>query len=221
MAKTDQNERDTLEPSAGCVAVPADQRLAGEDRSETLTNIVETAAAKAEQDYVTIGDMVTPDHTAHFSPLLLLPAIALVSPLSGIPLFSTVMGAIIFLVSLQMVAGRAHIWLPKWLLTLRTKGRYAKGALTQLKPTSRWLENRTSRRWAILTRKPLVVVPQVLCLLSGLLLPFLEFVPFSSSLVGLAVALLALGMMARDGVILVIGYIPYILIGGLITGMTT
>ena len=42
------------------------------------------------------------------------------------------------------------------------------------------------------------------------MMPFLEFVPFSSSLVGGAVALLAFGMFARDGLFVMLGLTVYV-----------
>jgi hypothetical protein len=40
-------------------------------------------------------------------------------------------------------------------------------------------------------------------------MPFLEFVPFSSSALGAGVALLAIGMLSRDGVITLLALLPY------------
>jgi len=42
------------------------------------------------------------------------------------------------------------------------------------------------------------------------MMPFLEFVPFSSSLIGSAVALLAFGMLARDGLFVIFGLTVYV-----------
>ncbi len=74
----------------------------------------------------------------------------------------------------------------------------------------RWLDARTHRRMSYLVTPPLVFIPQILCVLTGLTMPFLEFVPFSSSLAGTAVALLAFGMFAKDGLFILFGVTPYI-----------
>jgi len=42
------------------------------------------------------------------------------------------------------------------------------------------------------------------------MMPFSEFVPFSSSLIGGAVALLAFGMLARDGLFVILGLAVYV-----------
>jgi hypothetical protein len=62
----------------------------------------------------------------------------------------------------------------------------------------------------VFVHRPLIFIPQTFCVLSGLMMPFLEFVPFSSSLVGAAVALLAFGMLARDGLFVMLGLALYL-----------
>jgi hypothetical protein len=48
--------------------------------------------------------------------------------------------------------------------------------------------------------------------MSGLMMPVLEFVPFSSTTLGIGVTLLALGMLTRDGAVTLVGLVPYALI---------
>ena len=182
-----------------------------------LTQVVEEIVEVPEGPTVSLREIVEAMGRVSFTPLLLVPAIALATPLSGIPLFSSIMGTLIFLVALQMLMRRDHIWLPNWLLDLSTKSKRVELAFSKIKPFVSWIDTYPNARFTILTRRPFVIFPQVLCLLSGLFLPFLEFVPFSSSLVGLAVALLALGMLARDGLILCLGVIPYVGIAWLIS----
>jgi hypothetical protein len=52
-------------------------------------------------------------------------------------------------------------------------------------------------RWFV--RRPLVLVPQVLCLLCGLAMPVLELVPLTSSILGAAVVCFAIALVAGDG----------------------
>lgn len=165
---------------------------------------------------VTLGEVMRVIGRVSFAPLLIVPAIALVSPLSGIPFFSTIMGLVIFLVSIQMLLRRDHLWLPNWLLMLRARRTRVHTAFEKLHPFVSWLDRRTHTRLTALTHRPLVFIPQLICVLSGMCLPLLELVPFSSSMVGLAVTLLGIGLMARDGVFLIIAMIPYAVLAGLV-----
>lgn len=188
---------------------------------ETLTAVIETLIAQADVENISVRDIMASVSRISLTPLLLLPAIALVTPLSGIPLFSTAMGVIIFLVSLQMIIHRDKIWLPEKILNMQVKSTRLRAAFKRIAPFSKWLDRRAHNRLTFLTQQPIVIIPQALCVLSGLVIPFLELIPFSSSLMGLAVSLLAFGMLARDGFILLVACIPYIGIGWLIIQFVT
>lgn len=175
----------------------------------TLPEIIERVLHATEAETVDLQTVIHSFGRASFTPILLLPAIAVATPLSGIPLFSSLMGIIIALVSAQMLLRRRYLWLPEWVLQRRVKGEVVRKAFTRVRPVAIWLERHTAQRISVFVHRPLIFVPQVLCLLSGLVMPPLEFVPFSSSVLGVGVALLALGMLTRDGLVIVIGLLPY------------
>jgi len=180
------------------------------DQTEILVGIVDRIVAATDKEQVGIDDLVQAIGHASFAPVLLIPAIAVATPLSGIPMFSALMGVLIFLVSLQMLLRRDQLWLPKWLLNRKTNSARVRLVFERLRPAMAWLDAHTYSRLTAFVHRPLIFIPQTLCVLSGLLMPFLEFVPFSSSLVGAAVALLAFGMLARDGLFVILGLALYL-----------
>jgi len=180
------------------------------EKSAVLVGIVDRIVEATHCEQVCFDDLVQAVGRASFPPVLLIPAIAVVSPLSGIPLFSTVMGMLIFLVSLQMLLRRDQLWLPGWLLRRKTNSARVRLVFLRLRPAMAWLDAHTYARLTVFVHRPLIFIPQTFCVLSGLIMPFLEFVPFSASLVGGAVALLAFGMLARDGLFVMIGLALYL-----------
>ena len=182
-------------------------------RKQSLDVLVDTVIDSASDDSVTIRTVLRAVGDASFAPVLLLPALAVATPLSGVPLFSALMGMIIFLISVQMILRRDHLWLPRWLLDRAVTSSIVRSAFSSLKPFAGWLDRRTQPRYGLLFHRPLILVPQAICMISGAVMPLLEFVPFSSSIVGAGVALLAFGLTSRDGLFLLIGLIPY---GGVI-----
>lgn len=175
-----------------------------------LTTVLDRVVAATLKDEVAIDDLVQAIGHASFTPVLLLPALAVATPLSGIPLFSTLMGMLIFLVALQMLLRRDQLWLPQWLLRRKTNGARVRSAFEWVRPAVTWLDAHTYARLTAFVHRPLIFIPQIMCVVSGLAMPFLEFVPFSSSLVGGAVALLAFGMLARDGLFVMFGLSLYL-----------
>lgn len=171
---------------------------------EIIDQVVHAAAAKR----VSVREILCAIGGAGFAAILLMPALAVTTPLSGIPMLSTVMGTIIFLVALQMLTGRENLWLPRWILNQQVNGDLVARAFNYVRRPAAWLDDRTNKRLVLFARKPLVSLPQLVCLCSGAVMPLLEFVPFSSSIVGFSVALFALGMLARDGMIILLGFLP-------------
>ena len=188
----------------------------GDDTStDSLSDIVDQVRDLASAECLSLHDVLETIGDASFGPILLLPALAVATPLSGIPLFSSLMGIVILLVALQMLLRRQHLWLPDWVLQRQVKGQVVHKAFGYLRPVAAWSDAHTHHRAQWLLRPPFVVVPQLLCVLSGVMMPMLEVVPFSSSALGTGVALLALGMMTRDGLVLALGVIPYGIVGWL------
>ncbi len=182
----------------------------------SLSAVIGQVILVAQSERVSLRKVIEQVGDVSFAPILLLPAVAVATPLSGIPLFSSLMGIVICLVSVQMLVRKQHLWLPDWVLRRELKGETVCRAFQALYPVARWVDARTDRRLRVFLHRPFVYVPQILCVMSGALMPVLEFVPFSSSVLGVGVALLALGMLTRDGILLLVGLIPYGVVGWLI-----
>lgn len=182
----------------------------------TLPEIIDRVLEAARAEIVDLDTVIKSFGRASFTPILLLPALAVATPLSGIPLFSSLMGIIIALVSAQMLLRRRYLWLPRWVLARRVSGDAVRRAFSRIRPIAVWIDRHTAQRLRAFTHRPLIYIPQALCLMSGLMMPPLEFVPFSSSVLGVGVALLALGMLTRDGVVTMIGLLPYGIVAWLV-----
>jgi len=160
----------------------------------------------------TVADIVDSLGATSFGPLMLVPALIIVTPLSGIPFLSSIGGLCIALVALQMIVGRDHAWFPGWLMRRRLSGRRLASTLERMERPLDLFGRVTRPRLDPLVRRPFVLAPQLLCLLCGLAMPFLELVPFTSSASAAAVAVFAMALIVRDGLLVVVGLV---LAGGL------
>ena len=173
-----------------------------------LTAIVEDVLALCDDREVRVGALVTGFGRAGLLPLILLPALIVASPLSAIPLLSTVNGLIIGLAALQLAAGRKCLWLPGMLANRSISTRRLKAGVRRMRPAAQWLDGRTRTRLSILARPPFSSLVALICAGCGLAMPFLELVPMSSSLLALTAMLLALGLLVRDGLLILLAPIP-------------
>jgi hypothetical protein len=183
----------------------------------SMTDILDCAMDLTQRTHVTVGDIVGAFGPASFVPLLLLPSMTLVSPLSGIPLFSSFCGLIIILVSLQMIAGRSCVWLPAWLRRQRLSGERLRAGLMRVRPVAAWFDRNAHARLGLLFRRPVWYLLPLACVLIAAMIPFFELVPFSSTLLGASVAMISLGMLTRDGIWVLAGLMPLTLVTALVT----
>jgi hypothetical protein len=196
------------------------------NRARPVTDIVNRLDGVAQGDSVTLGEAVEAFGERSFHPVLMVPALLVLSPLSGIPFFSSLCGITIALVSAQMIwPHRTKLWLPGFLTGRKVTGERARAALSRLCKTANWLDSHARERFSMLIRRPGRWVIETACLLCGLAMPFLEIVPFSSSILGGAVTLMALGLLARDGLFAVLGLLVMgsagfviVQVGGSLTG---
>lgn len=170
-----------------------------------LVEIIDRVMTLAEADRVSMQDVIEGFGSASFLPFLLIPALIVVSPLSGIPLLSSTLGLTIALIAAQMLVNRDHLWLPGFITRREIAGERLRANLRRLHRAAEWIDRHSRRRLSWLVTPPASVLPRMLCVVCGGLMPFLELVPFSSSILATAVVLFSVGFLARDGVFALAG----------------
>ncbi len=181
-----------------------------------LSDMVDRVDAAARGGEGHVGALVDAAGPRGTVPLMTLFGLLIATPLSAIPLMSSLAGLMIALCAFQAAVGRRRVWLPGVLRRRGTDPARVIHALTRVRRIADWLERRgTARIWP-LSRPPMTQIFLLVATLYGLSMPFLEFVPFSSSLLGLSVALIGLGLMLRDGVLLLASLVPPLVAGTII-----
>ncbi len=172
---------------------------------DSIEAVLRRIGAHSGERRLTLGEiMASLDHRAYGFVLLLLAA-ANFTPGPSMPGFSTVFGLPAAAMAMQMILGRSRPWLPGSLARLSVRrarfvlmvGR-ARPTIARLDrlltPRLAWLTNRIGRRWTGLAA---LVQALLLCLP----LPLYPMAPAAS------LVLMSLGLIARDGLILVLGHV--------------
>ncbi len=175
------------------------------DIVETLEDAVVENNEPQTPGSTTIGEILEDYSRASFAAALLAVGLLLFSPLSGIPLFSSICGLMISLIALQGVLGRKHIWLPNYLKNFQLQGQTVEQALARIHKVAAWIDRRTRPRfcWLVTDTAARAYFGLLCCV--GLFVPLLEFVPFSSTIIGLGTAMIATGILVRDGLFALVG----------------
>ena len=185
-------------PSGATEALDGLRRAADDARGRTDDG--------ADEDHATVGDLMDAFGGQSYGPFLLLPALIELSPLGGIPGVPTVLALIITIFAVQMLAGRDHFWLPGWIERRGVKIDRVDQADDKMRPVTDRLDRWSSDRLEALTggaaKRAAAICTLVLCLT----VPPLELLPFASAAPMAAIAAFGLGLLVRDGLIMLIGF---------------
>lgn len=163
-----------------------------------------TAVAEAREE-VSIGDIQEAMGRRSFAPFLIIPSLIEVSPIGGIPGVPTAMATIVATFAVQLLFGKKHFWLPRVIRKRHIKGKRLKEALDYVEPVARRVDKVIRARLTWATREPFIHLVAAVCLALTFVVPPLEVVPFASSAPMGTVGLLGLALIARDGLLVLIG----------------
>lgn len=174
--------------------------------ADSIGDVVDGVEEIADkQDEVAIDDLLEEFGDRSFAPLMLILALVGISPVGGIPSVPTIIALCIAIIAAQMAWGRKHVWLPGF-ITGRgvSSDRLTKGDDT-LRKIADVLDSIAKGRLKALASGPARRVVAGLIVVLCLALPVLEIVPFAAAAPFLAIAMLSLALMVRDGLVLLIG----------------
>ncbi|MEA1080755.1 exopolysaccharide biosynthesis protein [Marinobacter qingdaonensis] len=160
------------------------------------------------QDQVSIGDLLAAVGQRSFGPIVLVAGLIVVAPLIGdIPGVPTLLGLVVLLTLGQLLFRRETIWLPHK-LTHRRVGRdkLMKGLDWMAKP-ARFVDRWSRPRLTWLVRGPGRYLMAIICMLVAAAMPAMEVVPFSANGGGLALMVFGMAMVARDGLLALLGMV--------------
>lgn len=174
--------------------------------ADTIGAVVEGIKQIArDQDEVAIGDLIRTFGDRSFAPLMLILALVGITPVGGVPTVPTILAGSIALIAGQRLFGRETMWLPQF-ITCRgvNSDKLTKGSAT-LDRIARVLDKLAKRRIAALAGPNARRVVAGLIVALCLAMPMLELVPFAAAIPFLAIAVLSLAIMVRDGLVMLVG----------------
>lgn len=180
-----------------------------EPQITTLEQLVDHLDELTQKDEeVSLRMIVEAVGSRSFGPLLLVAGVITLAPLIGdIPGVPTLMAVLVMLISVQLLLGRRHFWLPKWLLNRSVdNGKFSKGMQWMRRP-ARFIDRLLRPRLTMLIQGPGSLVVAATSTLIALAMPLMEVVPFSANGAGAALTLFGLALIAHDGLLALIGFI--------------
>jgi len=168
-------------------------------------------------DRVAMRDVLEEFGQRSFGPLMLVPALVVVSPVGGIPGLPTVAAVLIALVAVQLLVGRDSIWLPAVLLRRTTKRDRLETVVGFAKEVAARVDAVIAPRLTVLVQSPFDRIIAILILALCSVMPPLEAVPFGNAATGAAISAFALALIARDGALVILAGAIMLAVGWFLT----
>lgn len=179
-----------------------------EPRSPRTSELLAAIAGAEGTDRILFGDLVGAMRNRAFGILFLLFGIPNCLPMPpGIPV---ICGVIVALIAAQMVMGRDQLWLPSWLASKSFARTDLQRIVRRAEPWIRSLERVAKPRLHLFadarSRRLIGAVGLILGLALVLPIPIIGNIPL-----GIPICILGLGLVERDGAIILGGYVASVL----------
>ena len=166
--------------------------------ARTASALLEDLASAFPGERISVGEMVDRLDTRAHGMLLLILALPMCIP--NVPGISTIFGVLMLAPALQMLLGSRRLWLPQrareWAIDAGALRRTLKIAIPPLKR----IEYLFKPRWRVLTRFPVTILVGLQTLLMAIIL--ILPIPFANWPPGMTVAMTAIALLQRDGVLM-------------------
>jgi len=173
----------------------------------TLAFLLDSMDRAADHETVSIQDVLHEIGDRSITPLILVVALLLVSPLSGIPGVSTLAAVTIIILAVQAVSGKRSLWLPRFLLRREIAGQRLRSCVGYLRRPCAFIDGRCHPRLQFLTNGPMRFLTLLMVTIIPIGWPFMEIIPMMASIGAATVALLVFGLFTRDGLFVLLGYL--------------
>jgi len=162
--------------------------------------------ARGDTAKVSLEDVLESVGRRSFGPLLVLAGLFVLAPVVGdVPGVPTAVGVFVSLIAAQLAFGRERFWIPKWLLERSVASEKLERPLRWLQKPARFVDRLLRPRLGVLVEGPAARGVAAACLVLATMMPLMELVPFSANLAGAVLCAFGLALIARDGLLALIG----------------
>jgi hypothetical protein len=177
--------------------------------AQTLCHVLDEITAKVEGDAtpetLTLSEVLDAFGRRSYGPLLLVIGLFAISPATIVPGFTWLAAALTLVVAGQMALGLKRIWLPRGALQAELPRDAVLGGIEKSRGVAKRIDGLLKPRLTFLSGPPFVNIVALLCIAAALITFPLGLIPFAPLAPGVAVVFFGLGMVARDGLWLLLG----------------
>lgn len=179
------------------------------DQPKNLEQLLEKLLEAAEEEEkVSVKSLFEAVGRRSFGPVLLLTGIVALAPVIGdIPGMPTLIGLVVLLVTVQLLFGKSHFWLPQWLLKREVSSSKLKKSIGWMKKPAKFIDRLIRPRLQWFVKGASVKVIAATSAAIALAMPMMEIVPLTANVAGAALAAFGLALIAGDGLLALIALV--------------
>lgn len=179
--------------------------------SDILESLVQENGQTQKEDNISLYDIKNLLHERGFGVILAVVAIPLCVPIPVPPGYTTIFSIPVFFICVQMILGLDTPWLPKRLGQKKIKRSFLKLAVFKVTPILRKIEKFLKPRLTDIPPKYWEKFTGISSFLFNIVVFLPIPIPLSNFLPGVAILVMAIGLIGRDGLMIIMGFILGIL----------
>lgn len=182
---------------------PVSAPNAEEKPLEAILDTAKIAVGGTETDLKTLVEAFG---NRAFGPVMILCSLFLMTPIGAIPGLPAAFGLIIIVFALQLLFQREHPWMPDVLRRIKISDTKLEKTRKFITPFLRRIDNVIKFRLPLMTSGPAQIVTALISIILALTMIPLGVVPFGVLAPAFIIGLFGLGITARDGVLIILGF---------------
>jgi hypothetical protein len=169
------------------------------------SDLLQLVVVQNVNDKLSIGEIKNMLHERGFGVLLVIAAIPICLPIPAPPGFTTVFSLPLIIFSLQMICGMRSPWLPRWLTDKKISRKGLEKLVQKAAPWLRKIESYLHPRITYISvpawERIIGIFVLIFSITIALPIPMINFLP------GWGVMIMSLGLLSKDGLVIIGGMI--------------
>lgn len=171
--------------------------------NKPASDVLSDAMGQYSTDFVTVGELMYALHERGFGLLMVIFVLPNSMPIPFPPGFTSLFAVPMAFLAVQMMMGRESAWLPSWIERRSMRRTTVARVIEVAAPKLKKIEKLMRPRWTFAATETGEKIIGVFCMIFAISiaipLPWTNFIP------GLGTLIMSLGLLSKDGVMVIIG----------------
>lgn len=177
--------------------------------NQNLTQTLDELS-QIQGERVSIDEILQKFRSRGFGPFLLAPCLITILPTGAIPMVPALSGVVIAFTCVQLLLGLEHPWLPSRLREFTIPKGRLKNGIYLARPYTAKIDKILHERLTLFLHPLSKILTATVSLLLSLIMILIGFIPMLPATLALPIFFFGLGFIARDGLIIALGYVTII-----------